>query len=402
VTGVQTCALPILQSPQLFETPVLAQPDASTVHSVTQTQLPKDILSPMSQNIVANLIAAAVAPDAPTTATIVSKPASVQIHKVETPPVLLLEPDTQAIAHVSLTPTIQESATSKAALVAGFIKDKPVITLFTPDGKPAQHLLLQTAPENIPAGTQLQITPPVISEQTALQTPAPLAAPFPLSFLTPDDWPTLNQVAQTLAQTNPQAMQSLASTAPTPAMPARFGAAALLFLAVVRSGDLSGWLGEKGTESLRRAGANSLLSRLSQEGNALNRLSAEPVSGEWRAVSLPMFWQGEFQKMALYYRHEQEDSKQDDDKNPFTRFIFDLSLSRMGKVQLDGLHRPQKLDLVVRTERPFSSTMQMNMRRTYTNALEQTSLSGELSFQNRPEQWMHITLKNKDLFAQEI
>jgi hypothetical protein len=76
-----------------------------------------------------------------------------------------------------------------------------------------------------------------------------------------------------------------------------------------------------------------------------------------------------------------------------------MDLTRMGVVQLDGLHRPaakdSKLDLIVRTGAPLSQTMQQSMRRTYVRVLEQTGHSGEMSFQHRPEQFVRVDTGSK-------
>jgi hypothetical protein len=59
-------------------------------------------------------------------------------------------------------------------------------------------------------------------------------------------------------------------------------------------------------------------------------------------------------------------SQQKDQQGKQTRFIFDLSLDALGKVQLDGLFRAKRLDLIVRTLTPFSLPMQQDMRRIYS------------------------------------
>ena len=103
----------------------------------------------------------------------------------------------------------------------------------------------------------------------------------------------------------------------------------------------------------------------------------------------------------MYYRHD-DSHKQDDaeeDKRKGTRFLFDLTLDRMGPVQLDGLHRPQeaggRLDLVVRTEASLSQAMQKTMRSAYINALEKAKVVGELSFQDKPDKFVKIDLPHK-------
>jgi len=287
---------------------------------------------------------------------------------------------------------LQNNAVSKTAQVVGFIQDSlPVISFALPDMGALPLFVIQIPGSTLPVGTLIQLTPqtglPVVS---AASLP-PLAMAVPAAFLTPEPtWPVLEQIYQALTQAAPQAAQALSNMTPQASNPAQLGPAAMFFLAAIRSGDIAGWLGDKTGDILRREGKGNLLSRLSQEGSILNRLSADPISQDWRGISLPHFWQGEIHKMTLYYK---EDSGSENDKNQKgrqTRFLFDLNLSQMGKVQLDGLFRTTRLDLIVRSETRFSQVMEMEMKQTYIGALAQTELVGELSFQNRPEQWVKI------------
>lgn len=209
------------------------------------------------------------------------------------------------------------------------------------------------------------------------------------------EWPALEELQQILVQQQSSlraAQTALAQTAPNAAHPARIPAAALFFLAAVRAGDLSGWLGERTADILRRAGREDIMTRVSRDFAGLNKTSSEPLSQDWRALALPLSWQDELHKMMLYYRRDRGGGDDEAGDIRGTRFIFDLDLSRMGAVQLDGFHRTRRLDLIIRTKTPLAASMQQAMRRAYTGALEQTDLSGELSFQNKPGQFMKIEL----------
>ena len=73
------------------------------------------------------------------------------------------------------------------------------------------------------------------------------------------------------------------------------------------------------------------------------------------------------------------------------RFLFDLSLSRMGAVQVDGFMQSQRLDIILRTRTPLSPPMQRQMKQLYAGAMDKSRLTGELSFQSRPEQWVDFS-----------
>jgi hypothetical protein len=222
-------------------------------------------------------------------------------------------------------------------------------------------------------------------------------------LLNPAPWPGLEDIYQTLAQSAPQAARAFASVLPAPAAPANMGAAALFFIAALRAGDIQGWVGEKALETLRRAARSGLIDRLTQEGRALQGVAGrEPASAqEWRSLPLPLFWEGDIHRIALHYRQERQEGEPGKAGGSKTRFIFDLELDHMGKVQIDGLFHAARLDVILRTEEVFSQAAQAQMRRLYAEALKQTRITGELSFQTpQPGQWVTVTIA-QDRFGAE-
>jgi hypothetical protein len=286
----------------------------------------------------------------------------------------------------------QKAAEIPAIVIGMTAQNLPVIGMVSPTTGDEMFFIMHIGGGQVLPGTELTLTP-----QQAL--PASLTTPImasinfasaPAYFLTPEPWPVMDEIYQALAQMMPHAAIAMSNVTPSPINPAQMGAAVLFFVAAVRGGDLTEWLGGGSVDALKRGGKGGLLSRLGLEGSTLSKLAAEPVSGEWRAVALPMLMENQMHKIALYYKNDsQQESKEDGGKQ--VRFIFDLSLTKMDKVQLDGLFRNKRLDLIVRTKVPFSNPMQEDMRRIYAGALGETSIIGDLSFQNRPEQWVTIT-----------
>lgn len=322
----------------------------------------------------------------------------VRIEQIELPKVIFTTP---AETNLDVRPQLpvddlrlsvaeNHQAGSLRAVVTGMTAEQlPVLGVFLPQGETPHLFALHIPVDEITPGTQITLTP---QSTASLVQPAAVAAQPLSSFLMPGAWPVMQDLYQTLAQTNPALAQVLNTVTPNPASPAQLTPAALFFLAAVRAGDIGGWLGDKTMDILRREGRNNLLARLAQEGNILSRLATEPVSQDWRALPLPLTWENEMQKMTLFYRHEGGGPGDEREKGKQIRFIFDLNLSHMGPVQVDGLFRPGRLDIILRTEEPFSQAMQMEMRRLYTQTLGQTEITGELDFQNQPEQWVRINV----------
>ena len=300
-----------------------------------------------------------------------------------------------------------ERAGDVRAVLAGFTQDKnfPVLKITLPQNHGEQHYALQIPIEDIPLGTQIELN---ITKSTNI---TPITAQIIIghnSFVSPDIWPIMQEITQALAQVNPAVTKAFSNIMPNPAAPVQLGSAALFFLAAMRSGDVQSWLGGKAIELLKQAGKSELITRLGGEFSALNRMSNDNTQ-EWRSLSLPLAWQDEIHKSVIHYRKEgsQDGSEHENERASKTRFVMNLNLSQMGKIQLDGLFVGDpdgagRLDLILRTEQSFSAAMKMEMRQKYKAALDETTFTGELAFQDNPEQWVNITANAKSEFLRDV
>jgi len=292
-----------------------------------------------------------------------------------------------------------QKAVSITGVVTNITSDSlPVLSVFFSQTNNEQFFALQFPSDSITIGTKIQVTPQSMAAPVTPHMSLPQNIPLPV-FLAPQPWPALDEVLQILARATPQAAQAAAqamvNVTPSPANTAQFGPALMFFVAALRGGDLSQWLGDKTAELLKTQKGGSALNRLLNDGATLSRVSSEATPQDWRALNVPLYWGGDMHKIGLYFRHEREEHEGDTHSIKGTRFVFDLALDRMGKVQLDGLFRPAtgqlgRLDLVVRTEEHFSQSTRADMRRIYAKALRDTQVTGELSFQNQPESWVRI------------
>jgi hypothetical protein len=207
-------------------------------------------------------------------------------------------------------------------------------------------------------------------------------------------WPVMDELFQTFYQATPQAAQILARTLPNPGNPSNFGPALMLFAAALKSGDLQSWLGDKKLQMVQKLGKESLLSRLSGESSSLSS-SNDATATEWKSFPVPMLWQNEISKVMLHVRKEPSEQEQQEGEG-HTRFVMDLSLTRMGEVQLDGLVRGKQLDLIVRTQIAVSYSMQDAMRLAYAKALDGTDIYGEIGFQAGRDNWETV-LKTENI-----
>ncbi len=203
-------------------------------------------------------------------------------------------------------------------------------------------------------------------------------------------WPTLRDAFQALQQSNPAAVHRL-STAVLPRPDARLASDILFFLSALRGGDLSGWWGNATAGVLARTRPD-LHARLSDEFFRLGRQAGETAQGDWRSLMFPVYAQGEIQAVRLFTRALSDEDGNGGKKDKELRFLIDLPLSRLGRIQLDGLVRDgrRRLDLILRSESPLPSPMQHDIQGIFEEAGAITGVRGGLAFQTSPPGFVEV------------
>lgn len=419
-------ALPPIKNSLLFLTPALNNEPVDTISqerlNVFSDKIPlsviaaKTLSAPLQEPITVNNINDVIPRN------VIE---NVQVSSVSLKNVLLFKiEDDQSIRSDSAPREIIEHGNLRAgetkAVIEGFTKEQhfPVLQFLNIPHDENARYALQTPVQDIPRGASFSIeniqttietqalVPPNTQNQPAVAS-LPTLAPLPPTsfFLTPEIWGSLQDIQTTLHQYSPNIAQSFTGMMPSPSVPQQMGAAALFFLAAMRSGDIQSWLGEKAIDVLKRAGKGDLISKLSGEMSSLARMNADSAGGEWRMLSMPMAWQSEIHKVVVHYRKEENPEQKDESKGGgTTRFVMDLNLSKIGKVQVDGLFKAsdKRLDAILRTEQSFSGSMKAEMRRIYKDALDETEITGELSFQDTPEHWVNINAGENVDFDQDV
>lgn len=297
-------------------------------------------------------------------------------------------------------PSLQ--AGSLQGLVIGHLADKnaSLVQIVLPQQQSTPHYALLQLDTALPTGAKLSLTPAVLPSAQNV----PLVALPPAYFLTPEMWTVFQDIQTALTQNAPQVAQAFSNMVPSASNPSQLAPTALFFLAAVRAGDVSGWLGERAVNTLRRIGKIDLLSKLTQETRSLTRVSAETVSQDWRGTTIPMQWDNQIFKLPIYYKQDDGQSQSNNEKKGDTRFVINMDLSQMGKVQVDALFQKssKRLDLILRTEQGFTKAMQQDMRGLYKSALDDVQFSGELRFQSDPEKWVFITPEDDPDFSEDF
>lgn len=213
--------------------------------------------------------------------------------------------------------------------------------------------------------------------------PPPLSPPAsPPQGLTPDGWPTLDQAVDTLLATDRQAADMLMRMIPQ-AGP-RLAAAMSLFAGAVRSGDSRQLLAEPVTRGLEKAGRRDLADRLRKDFLDLADDAARPVGkGDWQAITLPFAHGADIDPISLYVHRPVNEDGQGGRRGDEQRFILDVRMSVLGRIQLDGLVQKdtKRFDLIVRSAEPLPAAMTRDIAGIFAECGQLTGIKGQVTFQ---------------------
>lgn len=251
----------------------------------------------------------------------------------------------------------------------------------------------------LPVGSQITFeATPLTFDALAARVAAGGSA---LSFdpLASRQWPALTEALQILAQHAPDAARALNNSLPAPG--ARMVPATLFFMAALKLGIVENWIGAQNLQVLRDHGGRNTADRLGSDFSAISRQSGETLNGDWRGFSLPMLHDAQLSQLQIFVRRQNDDKNGDgSESGQTTRFLVNLSLSRMGDMQLDGLMRQgrnaagaatKNLDMVIRTADRLPGTLMQDLQTAYARGLGETGLTGTMQFQANKKGWIAVT-----------
>lgn len=242
----------------------------------------------------------------------------------------------------------------------------------------------------LPRGTAVTleiIGPPVLPSSASGAAGTPSIAPLNPAVA---PWPALEAAIEALQGIDPGAARHVMDTV-VPRLNTGLTSQALFFLRALGRGNIHDWLGEASTLALRSANP-ALLSQLGEEFRQMGHSTGETESNDWRVVHLPLLSGAEIEPIRMFLRRHGGGRKPSGNAEPNTRFVVEVTLSHLGRIQFDGLVREdgKRLDLIVRSDPPLPPALHGNIRTLFTRSSEIAGLRGEVGFQAAPAEFVDV------------
>jgi hypothetical protein len=306
-----------------------------------------------------------------------------RVFDIAPPRVNIMNQTSQTLGRSQAVVTSNIHAVQTIAHATGHVttQGNPIVQVVNATGVPVFYEMHYPA-QNLPVGTQITL------ETLPIKSGATINAPT-------TSWTSMQNVIEFLATQLPTIQaQSLMQTVPNASVAKNFPAAALLFLAAAKGGDLSGWLGTPAMAALQNAPmnikksfekmTNEILegaSKVGAKGDSTTPASAQ-TSTDWRGHMLPMMFGSEIHKLPLWVHDNYGEDDNGEMQKLATRFVIDLNLSRMGNIQIDGIIRSplKQFDLAMITESDFGQDARDYIADIWQSTLQSMDMRGGIDF----------------------
>ncbi len=289
------------------------------------------------------------------------------------------QPEHQAAPIRSAPPVFQPDATSAKPSAAPKTPPvfepqsvlKAIVVKPAPDAKP---VLLTESGVIVP--TETVALPPLtpVAVKIVDVIPPPVEQPAEKTV-----WTVLSEAVETLSKTDTAAFENFKAVLPSisPKLPA-------LMLSYVKAAaknvPLETWLGEQNVAAIRKTdGGEILLKRLEREFTP--KKAADKQETPWKSFDIPFLTGTAVEPVSLYLQRPPEDLDRRaamQKAGGGVRFVVDLTLSRLGRIQLEGLANRQNrtFSLVIRTQNVLPDGAEARIKSLFTQTLGALSYAG--------------------------
>jgi hypothetical protein len=214
-------------------------------------------------------------------------------------------------------------------------------------------------------------------------------APETVAMASTNAFPASAEVASAAALMNASqgtsAAQAVTSLIPQagPALAAQMA----FYAGAMQQGDIKVWLGDAARAALDRTQkGRAALSDLGDDMENTAEVNASAGPGNWQAMTIPFANGAVVDPIRLYMLQTDPDAEGETAGSPpdAARFLVDVQLTRLGRFQIDGFARPDRLDLIVRTPTALDPAIKAGVEQVYINTASARGLGGLIAFQVAP------------------
>ncbi|MGO1117885.1 hypothetical protein ACTL6U_04240 [Rhodovibrionaceae bacterium A322] len=256
-------------------------------------------------------------------------------------------------------------------------------------------LLVLNLQSNLPVGSRLQLESemaPPADKTTASVAPKdaiPTAA---------GKWGMMEEILTNLSSAG-QTYAGQEILSKLPKADAKLTSSLLFFMTALKSGDLSSWFPPLSQAQLKAAGKDDLVQKAGREFGQLSQLSSDPAGpSDWRLFLLPFMGNNQLREIRFFMRHGGQggDGQSPEEAGPeATRFVVDVDLTRLGSMQLDGLVRESRFDLVLRSRQDLPLLMRNDIGQIFETANEIAGFQGSVTFQTS-DAWQQMKVPGEE------
>lgn len=267
----------------------------------------------------------------------------------------------------------------------------------TPSGQPIltvdNQVLVVNTPKNWPIGTKLQVS---------FGAGAELVIDKEVSTL-PFAFDNLQKIFEFLGQQNPVLINEVKRFRVPLAQTGQVAGPLLFFLAALQRGNINAWLGNDIKEALEASGKHALLAAFKEEIEGGRQPAVDNMGTTWKGTNVPYLDGDKLQQFRFYVHDNSRGQKQNQDSRDIARrFLIDVSLTRLGPIQIDGLVNQKKLDLIVRTQNTLPEELRNDLRYRFGHALEEVRYTGALIFQTNKQGWVEIKSRHASTLSKNL
>jgi len=245
--------------------------------------------------------------------------------------------------------------------------------------------------QSIPVGTD--ITFKINTEPEVMDSTKPPLSPAlqRVGMMSSGVWSSLDDSLTAIQSADPALAQQLQS-AILPKADIKLAATTLFFLSALRGGDVRGWIGDNATRLLERLRPD-IMRRLGNDFRIFSDIDTGAEarrSGDWRGTLIPFMNNQELEQIRLFTRYLGDEESDDGDKKRGIRFLIDITLTNIGRFQLDGIAETgeKRLDMIIRTASALPDRVRGDLMKLFMEANDMVGMRGGMIFQATPDSFV--------------